>query len=338
MPSGCGACRATPAVVVPPRSLLREHLPLLRLPDQGGAQTRPDRYLRRPARRRDRHSSAAALPSRGVTHLHWGGGTPSISAPSICPTRSRGSRRSSISPPSMSMRSNSIRDGCRRPSCAAGAQVGVNRASLGVQDFAPHVQNAIGRVQPFDLVRDAVALLRDAGIGGINMDLMYGLPQQTVADVVRSAELAASLGPQRIALFGYAHVPWFRPSPAPDRRGIAAGRGRAAGADEGGAGHAVANGYVAIGLDHFAQPSDDARVAQRAGRLHRNFQGYTDRSGRRADRHRNVLDRPAAAGIVAERAGHRRLLRARSMPAGSPSSRDSRSRPTIGCGQPSSNA
>jgi oxygen-independent coproporphyrinogen III oxidase len=91
------------------------------------------------------------------------------------------------------------------------ARIHITRASLGVQDFSPHLQQAIGRLQPFAQVEQAVAALRAAGIANINIDLMYGLPRQTIGDAIRSAELAASLKPARLALFGYAHVPWLKP-------------------------------------------------------------------------------------------------------------------------------
>jgi oxygen-independent coproporphyrinogen-3 oxidase len=90
------------------------------------------------------------------------------------------------------------------------AELGVNRVSLGVQDMHRHVQDAIGRVQPPEEVEATVALLRQAGIGAINVDLMYGLPHQTIHDVRRTVSWAADLDPARLAIFGYAHVPWLR--------------------------------------------------------------------------------------------------------------------------------
>jgi oxygen-independent coproporphyrinogen-3 oxidase len=153
--------------------------------------------------------------------------------------------------------------------------IGVTRASLGVQDASAHVQRAIGRIQPFDLVERAADWLRAAGIADLNIDLMYGLPAQTARDVAHSAELAASLAPRRLALFGYAHVPWFKknqtlidepalPGPAErlEQARVAADTLRGF-------------GYAAVGLDHFALPDDDLAIAARAGRLRRNFQGYT---------------------------------------------------------------
>jgi oxygen-independent coproporphyrinogen-3 oxidase len=154
-------------------------------------------------------------------------------------------------------------------------KIGINRASLGVQDFSPHVQEAIGRVQPFEQVARAMGWLRDAGIERINIDLMYGLPRQTAADVARSAELAAALSPQRLALFGYAHVPWFKTHQRMIDEATLPGalerieQARIAGEVF------LAHGYEAIGLDHFARPDDSLALAARAHRLHRNFQGYT---------------------------------------------------------------
>jgi oxygen-independent coproporphyrinogen-3 oxidase len=159
---------------------------------------------------------------------------------------------------------------------AALRQCGAARVSLGVQDFDPAVQLAINRVQPYDLVASAVDDLRGAGISGINFDLIYGLPYQSVESMARTAQLAASLRPDRIALFGYAHVPWMKANQrlidetalpdAPTRA-----RQFAAAADM-----LVTHGYQQIGLDHFALPTDSLARALGEGRLRRNFQGYTD--------------------------------------------------------------
>ncbi|MDB5437909.1 MAG: oxygen-independent coproporphyrinogen oxidase, partial [Caulobacteraceae bacterium] len=158
---------------------------------------------------------------------------------------------------------------------ARAARLGLNRASLGVQDFSTEVQLAVNRLQSFEVVADAVAALRANGVASVNLDLMYGLPRQTVADVIRTAELAAGLSPERLAVFGYAHVPWLkahqrliqeRDLPGP------AGRLRQA---EAATGRLVAAGYRRIGLDHFAKPGDPLTIAFDQGSLKRNFQGYT---------------------------------------------------------------
>jgi oxygen-independent coproporphyrinogen-3 oxidase len=153
--------------------------------------------------------------------------------------------------------------------------MGITRASLGEQDLTAHVQQAIGRVQPFEEVAQAVTLLRGVGISAINLDLMYGLPEQTEADVRRTAALAASLAPSRLAIFGYAHVPWFKiHQKLIDASALP---GAAARLTQAAAARAVLaeHGYVPIGLDHFAHPDDDMAIATRAGTLRRNFQGYT---------------------------------------------------------------
>jgi oxygen-independent coproporphyrinogen III oxidase len=216
-----------------------------------------------------------ALPARRVAHLHWGGGTPSIlGTQHLSDIMDKVAATFDLS----DIHEHAIELDPRRMSPAfvrTLARIGVNRASLGVQDFTPHVQNAIGRVQSFELVRDSTALLRDAGIERINMDLMYGLPRQTVADVVRSAELAASLRPQRLALFGYAHVPWFRRHQTLIDEAALPGAAERLAQMSAAAQALVDRGYVAIGLDHFALPDDELATAQRGGRLHRNFQGYT---------------------------------------------------------------
>jgi oxygen-independent coproporphyrinogen-3 oxidase len=157
----------------------------------------------------------------------------------------------------------------------AAAFHGLSRASLGVQDLDPEVQRAIGRLESFEVVERAVGWLRQAGVLSVNFDLMYGLPRQTPEGLVATIDRLLTLEPQRIALFGYAHVPWMKPHqglidvtalPGPGERLV-----QAAAAAE----RLAAAGYVAIGLDHFALPGDDLARAAKGGDLHRNFQGYT---------------------------------------------------------------
>lgn len=155
------------------------------------------------------------------------------------------------------------------------ASLGVTRASLGVQDFDPVVQRAVNRVQPFELVARAVDDLRNAGIEAINFDLMYGLPHQTVDGVTHTAELAAGLRPDRIALFGYAHVPWMKRHQARiDEAALPDAAARSA-QEQAAAARLVGLGYKRIGLDHFARAKDPMAVRLREGGLRRNFQGYT---------------------------------------------------------------
>lgn len=213
--------------------------------------------------------------ARRVQELHWGGGTPNILSPAQFARIHHqlgfwfdidaDARHSIEIDPRRLTRELSI----------AYAEADVTRASIGAQDFNPHVQRAIGRIQPVELVRDAVATLRDAGIDRISMDLMYGLPQQSVSDLLHSVCTAAAMQPQRLALFGYAHVPWFKKRqrlidattlPSPAQRFDQAEAARA---------ELAALGYIAVGLDHFALPGEDLARAARRGEVHRSFQGYT---------------------------------------------------------------
>lgn len=153
---------------------------------------------------------------------------------------------------------------------------GITRASMGVQTFAPHCQAAIGREQSPALISQSIAWLRSAGVTSLNFDLMYGLPSQTAADLADSLERTAAMGADRIALFGYAHVPHMVPRqkmiPADELPGAEA---RFAMALQGYA-FLTAHGYEAIGFDHFALPHDPMARAMQAGTLRRNFQGFTD--------------------------------------------------------------
>ena len=157
----------------------------------------------------------------------------------------------------------------------AWAAAGATRASIGVQDFDPTVQQAINREQSFDCTARAIDGLRGAGVGRVNVDLMYGLPHQSVASLQRTAEQVVALAPDRIALFGYAHVPWLKPHQRLiDETRLPHGAERWA-QFEAAADLLQQAGYVWIGLDHFAKSDDPLAAASAAGRLRRNFQGYT---------------------------------------------------------------
>ncbi|OHD00526.1 MAG: oxygen-independent coproporphyrinogen III oxidase [Sphingopyxis sp. RIFCSPHIGHO2_01_FULL_65_24] len=152
----------------------------------------------------------------------------------------------------------------------------VTRVSLGIQTFAPHVQQAIGRIQPLSHIERVVAALRLRDINAINFDLMYGLPGQELADVESTIDEALALAPSRIAFFGYAHLPQMiarqrriDASRLPDQRL----RFEQA---ELGYRRLTAAGYVPVGFDHFARPADSLALAAREGRVNRNFQGFTE--------------------------------------------------------------
>ncbi|MFA6287679.1 MAG: oxygen-independent coproporphyrinogen III oxidase [Opitutaceae bacterium] len=160
------------------------------------------------------------------------------------------------------------------------AELGMNRASLGVQDTNIEVQAAIHRVQPHALNLAAASMLRAAGVTSLNLDLIYGLPLQTKESLARTIEDVLALKPERLSLFSYAHVPWLKPAQRifEDRNQLPSSEAKLAL-------FALARerfldaGYVDIGLDHFARPDDELALAQKAGTLHRNFQGYSTRAG-----------------------------------------------------------
>lgn len=211
-----------------------------------------------------------------MARLHWGGGTPSILGAA-----------GMTSVLDVLLDHFAVEDGFEHaveldprsvdPELAkALGAIGVNRASLGVQDTDPRVQAAIGRIQPIETVREATAHLRAAGIARLNFDLIYGLPVQTVSSLRQTCAAVADLGPDRIACYGYAHMPDRRANQrlidSSTLPSSAARIEQAALVSS----DLASYGYEPIGLDHFAKADDKLALASRAGRLHRNFQGYTD--------------------------------------------------------------
>lgn len=154
------------------------------------------------------------------------------------------------------------------------AQIG--RASLGVQTLEPAVQRAIGRMQPLGLIQTCVEELRRAGISSLNFDLMYGLPHQGVEELESTLRAAIALAPERIALFGYAHVPHLIPRQRQIDGGALPDAEQRFGQAELGHQMLVAAGYEPIGFDHYALPGDPLAIAREDGSLKRNFQGFTD--------------------------------------------------------------
>ena len=158
------------------------------------------------------------------------------------------------------------------------ARCGVSRVSLGVQSFSETIQRAIGRMQPLRMIENCIWQLRECGIKGVNFDLMYGLPAQSQKDLFETLETTAGLAPDRIALFGYAHMPQLFPRQRQiDDSALPNSAERFAMAALGYDYFAKA-GYCAIGFDHFAKPEDSLTIAAQSGSLRRNFQGFTDDS------------------------------------------------------------
>jgi oxygen-independent coproporphyrinogen III oxidase len=211
-----------------------------------------------------------------IARLHWGGGTPSILGMDGLASVMQVLRQRFVF---KADHEHAIELDPRYVTAdlANGlGRLGVNRASLGVQDVNPLVQAAIGRCQPMHDVETAVARLRRAGILNLNFDLIYGLPLQTTASLRKTCAIVAALSPDRIACYGYAHMPYLKANqrrideralPDVDQRLDQA----AIIADE-----FIGRGFQKIGIDHFARSSDALARAAAWGRLHRNFQGYTD--------------------------------------------------------------
>jgi oxygen-independent coproporphyrinogen-3 oxidase len=210
-----------------------------------------------------------------VSHVHWGGGTPTILSDDDLAALMAGLRNRFDLTVDAEIAIETDPRTLTPETTRALAAAGVTRASLGVQDCNTHVQTAINRIQPFEQTEAAVAALRTVGIDRINIDLMYGLPHQTVADVRRTVDAVLPLTPDRLAVFGYAHVPWMKSHQKMiDEAALPNAEERLQQA-EAMAQALVAHGYRRIGLDHFARADDPLSVALQTGRLRRNFQGYT---------------------------------------------------------------
>lgn len=219
--------------------------------------------------------AAALNRRRPVSHIHWGGGSPTLlNAGDIARLNDAVRQQFDVAPDAEFAVEIDPR-GFNHALAQALQTAGVNRASIGLQDCDPAVQRAINRIQSDEETAQAITLLRDAGINSLNLDLIYGLPRQTLASWERTLEFALSLNPDRLAVFGYAHVPQFKKHQAlipaellPDveLRLRQADRAREM---------ICAQGYTAIGLDHFAKPRDSLALAAADGSISRNFQGYT---------------------------------------------------------------
>lgn len=218
-------------------------------------------------------------PDREVVQIHFGGGTPTHLTPEQI--RIVGERLHSTFRIASDAEISIEMDprGLTREHIDALAKAGFNRASLGVQDFDPKVQQAVNRVHDEALVSEVLTGIREAGFKSLNLDLIYGLPHQTVASFNDTIQTILDFEPDRLAVFSYAHVPWMKPHmklireedlPAPEEK-----LGMLKLIIE----TLTRSGYEYIGMDHFARESDELTIAQRSGTLQRNFQGYSTRAG-----------------------------------------------------------
>lgn len=214
---------------------------------------------------------------RPVTQLHWGGGTPTfLSQVQMQDLMQAIRRKFNLTNDDSGDYSIEIdpRE-LQEDTLPLLRQLGFNRISFGVQDFNLAVQEAVNRVQPKEMTTTALNQARQLGFRSINLDLIYGLPLQTPASFAQTLEEAIELNPDRLSVFNYAHLPErFKPQrrikaadlPSPEQKLLIL---------ENTIKRLIEAGYVYIGMDHFAKPEDTLALAQAAGRLHRNFQGYT---------------------------------------------------------------
>ena len=218
----------------------------------------------------------AALPARlSAGAVHFGGGTPNmLSLGEIDAIFDRLGQVFDLTP-DIDVAIEMDPAVLTRDWVRAAAARGMSRASLGVQNLTPEVQAAVNRQDTFEHIADCVAWLREAKVGSINLDLMYGLPHQTTANTLSTLDQLLTLRPERLALFGYAHVPWMKSHQKLIDEGALPGPQARLDQSESAAERLAAEGYVRIGLDHFALPDDPMAKALTAGTLRRNFQGYT---------------------------------------------------------------
>ncbi len=207
--------------------------------------------------------------------IHLGGGTPTFLRPEELETLLEGLLSKATVAPHASLSLEVDPRTTTREQLVVLRRHGFNRISLGVQDFDPRVQDIVNRIQTEAQVREVTDTSRELGFQSVNFDLIYGLPLQTLESITATMDAVVRLKPDRIAFYAYAHVPWIKPSqrrfteadlPEGDAKRALYELGRA---------RLEAAGYLEVGMDHFALPSDDLVIASRAGRLHRNFMGYT---------------------------------------------------------------
>lgn len=219
-------------------------------------------------------------PARKAVQLHFGGGSPTFLRPDEIRRLGDIIHQHFTFAPDIEASVEVDPRRLTREHLVALREVGFNRASMGVQDFNPQVQEAIHRIQPRAMTQQAIDWMRELGYRSINLDLIYGLPHQTPATFNETLDTVLEMKPDRLAVFSYAHVPWIKPSqkileqkvlPTPESKlqVLKLVIERLTTDDQ----------YVYIGMDHFAKPTDELTVAQRNKQLQRNFQGYSTRAG-----------------------------------------------------------
>ncbi len=218
-------------------------------------------------------------PQRKVVQLHYGGGTPTYSQPDHLRRLGETIHRNFTFAPDIEA---SVEIDPRRLTpdhLTALRETGFNRASIGVQDNDPRVQKAVHRIQPPEMTRQVVEWIREAGFKSLNIDLIFGLPYQTPDSFEKTLDEVIAFGPDRFAVFSYAHVPWMKPAQKILKDNILPSAETKFQLLKLTIEKLTSSGYVYIGMDHFAKATDELAVAQRERTLQRNFQGYSTKAG-----------------------------------------------------------
>ncbi len=218
-------------------------------------------------------------PSRKVVQLHWGGGTPTYLSPKQIRDLFLFINDHFNFAPDAEISIEIDPRGLEKDHLPTLHRLGFNRVSFGVQDFHPRVQKAVNRIQPETLTREVVRRSRELGFDSINIDLIYGLPYQTVASYRETIDKIIDISPDRLAVFNYAHVPWLKKHQRVIPEAALPGAVEKLAILKMVIERLTDNGYVYIGMDHFAKPEDELAQALRDHTLYRNFQGYTTRAG-----------------------------------------------------------
>ena len=224
------------------------------------------------------HVAQHVSKARSVEQFHWGGGTPTYLTPTQMEDLFAHTQQKFTFAPDAEI---GVEIDPRVTTVAhleALRRLGFNRLSLGIQDFTGIVQQTIHRVQPYELTRDLIHAARRLGFGSLNVDLIYGLPHQTAESFRDTIAKTLTLDPDRVAMFSYAHVPWLKKQQGSFQSALPASMEKFRILRAGLEGF-LDGGYLYIGMDHFAKPTDELAIAQQNRTLHRNFQGYTTKAG-----------------------------------------------------------
>jgi oxygen-independent coproporphyrinogen-3 oxidase len=216
--------------------------------------------------------------TRPVIQFHWGGGTPTYLSPAQMEDLIGYARERFTFAPDAEIGIEVDPRVTTVEHLETLRRLGFNRLSMGIQDFNPEVQKAVHRIQPYEMTRDIIQAGRRLGFDSINVDVIYGLPYQTAHSFGESVDQVIGLGPDRVAMFSYAHVPWLKKQQGSFVKHLPEGMEKFR-IFQTGLARFLAAGYLYIGLDHFARPSDELSLAQKNRTLHRNFQGYTTKAG-----------------------------------------------------------